>query len=109
VVWSERKDLLSWLTCHNRSFERLSGIAAVNRIDNVKTALSEGAGPWGTIHPAYRAYARAVGFHVDACNPRDPEAKGVNALPNLPLSSQLKIPPPGFLCRSAWSDEVGLE
>jgi len=76
VVWSVKKDLVSWLSCHNRSFERLAGIAAVNRIDNVKTALSKGAGPWGTIHPAYRAYARAVGFHVDACNPRDPEAKG---------------------------------
>lgn len=76
VVWSRRKDLLSWLTCHNAAFERLAGIAAVNRIDNVKTALASGAGPWGTIHPAYRAYAQAVGFHIDACLPRDPEAKG---------------------------------
>jgi hypothetical protein len=28
------------------------------------------------IHPVYRAYARAVGFHIDACAPRHPEAKG---------------------------------
>lgn len=76
VVWSRRKDLLSWLTCHNRAFERLAGIAAVNRIDNVKTALASGAGPWGQIHPAYRAYSKAVGFHIDACQARDPEAKG---------------------------------
>jgi len=76
VVWSRGKDLLSWLCCHNGAFERLAGIAAVNRIDNVKTALASGAGPWGVIHPAYRAYAQAVGFHIDACLPRDPEAKG---------------------------------
>jgi hypothetical protein len=42
----------------------------------VKTALSAGAGAWGVIHPAYRAYSRAVGFHIDACQPRQPEAKG---------------------------------
>jgi transposase len=76
VVWSRGKGLLAWLGCHNRAYERLAGVAAVNRIDNVKTALAQGAGPWGTIHPAYRAYSRAVGFHVDACLPRDPEAKG---------------------------------
>ncbi len=76
VVWSRGKDLLSWLGCHNAAFRRLAGIAAVNRIDNVKTALASGAGPWGTIHPAYRAYARSVGFHIDACLPQDPQAKG---------------------------------
>lgn len=76
VVWSRGKGLLAWLGCHNRAYERLAGVAAVNRIDNVKTALAQGAGPWGTIHPAYKAYSRAVGFHVDACLPRDPEAKG---------------------------------
>lgn len=76
LVWSRKKDLLSWLECHNAAFHRLAGVAAVNRIDNVKTALASGAGPWGVIHPAYRAYARSVGFHIDACLPRDPEAKG---------------------------------
>jgi Mu transposase, C-terminal domain len=68
--------LLARLGCHNREYEHLAGVAAVKRIDNVKTALAQGAGPWGVIHPAYRAYSRAVGFHVGACLPRDPEAKG---------------------------------
>jgi transposase len=76
VVWSERKDLLSWLSCHNGGFRRLGGVAATNRIDNVKTAIVQGAGPTGVIHPAYRAYARSLGFHIDACNAGDPEAKG---------------------------------
>lgn len=76
VVWSRGHDQLSWLACHNGAFRRLEGIAAVNRIDNVKTAISRGAGAWGTINPTYRAYARAVGFHIDACGPGAKEAKG---------------------------------
>jgi transposase len=76
VVWSRDEQLLAWLACHNAAYRRLGGVAAVNRIDNVKTAIVAGAGAWGTIHPVYRAYARAVGFHVDACPPRAPQAKG---------------------------------
>ncbi len=76
VVWSRDEKLLSWLACHNAAYRRFGGVAAVNRIDNLKTAIIAGAGAWGTIHPTYRAYARAVGFHVDACAPRAPQAKG---------------------------------
>ena len=76
IVWSLREDQVSWLACHNRAFERLGGIAAVNRIDNLRTAIAQGAGAWGTIHPTYRSYARSVGFHIDACLPRCPEDKG---------------------------------
>jgi len=76
VVWSRREDQLSWLSCHNAAYRRLRGVAAVNRIDNLKTGIARGAGAWGEINPAYRSYARAVGFHVDACNPGQPQAKG---------------------------------
>jgi len=76
VVWSRSADQLGWLWCHNRAYERLAGVAAVNRIDNVKTAIVRGAGSWGEIHPTYRAYAQMVGFHVDACQPRCANAKG---------------------------------
>lgn len=76
VVWSHREDQLSWLECHNESYRRLGGVAAVNRIDNVKTAISRGAGAWGEINPTYRSYARAVGFHIDACSPGEANAKG---------------------------------
>jgi transposase len=76
LVWSRREDQLSWLTCHNESFRRLSGIPAVNRIDNVKTGISRGAGAWGEINPTYRTYAKTVGFHVDACAPREAQQKG---------------------------------
>ncbi len=76
VVWSERKDQLSWLAAHNGSLRRLEGVPATIRVDNEKTAVSEGAGAWGRINPAYRRYALAARFHVDACPPRSPGHKG---------------------------------
>ncbi len=76
VVWSRRKHALAWLSVHNEAFRRLGGIPASVRVDNEKTAVVQGAGAWGTIHPAYRAYARTVRFHIDACPPRAPQAKG---------------------------------
>lgn len=76
VVWSERKDQLAWHRCHNESFRRHKGVAAIIRIDNEKTGVSRGAGAWGEINPAYARYARVVRFHVDACPPRSPHYKG---------------------------------
>jgi transposase len=76
LVWSRRMDQLAWHHAHNLAFRRLGGIPAVLRIDNLKTGIVHGAGPWGQINPAYRSYARCVGFHIDACLPRCPEDKG---------------------------------
>ena len=76
VVWSRRKDLLSWLDCHSASFRRLGGVSATVRVDNEKTAIVRGAGAWGTINETYRRYAMIMRFHVDACAPRAPQAKG---------------------------------
>jgi transposase len=76
LAWSERTDQLGWHTAHNEALRRLGGVPAVLRIDNLKTGVARGAGPWGQVNDAYRAYARAVGFHVDACLPRCPEHKG---------------------------------
>jgi transposase len=76
VVWSPRKDQLSWHHVHNEAFRRLDGIPATVRVDNEKTAVSRVAGAWGEINPSYRRYALAVRFHVDACPPRSPWMKG---------------------------------
>jgi len=108
VVWSRSHDQLSWLACHNGAYRRLEGVAAVNRIDNVKTAIVRGAGAWGEIHPTYRSYARAVGFHIDACQPREPQAKGkVEAKARL---GRLRIDPgdrryDGLGGLQAWTDD----
>jgi transposase len=76
TVWSPRKDMLSWLNCHTEGFRRVGGVSATVRVDNEKTAMSRGAGAWGTINPTYRRYAAELRFHVDACAPRQPQAKG---------------------------------
>jgi hypothetical protein len=76
LVWSRRMDQLSWHQVHNEALRRLGGVPAVLRIDNLKTGVAHGAGPWGEVNAAYQAYAKAVGFHVDACLPRCPEHKG---------------------------------
>ena len=76
VVWSPRKDLLAWLHGHNEAFRRLGGVPGVLRIDNEKTAIVSGAGPWGRVHPVYAAYARTLRFHVDAARPYAPGDKG---------------------------------
>ncbi|SEB08995.1 IS21 family transposase [Rubrimonas cliftonensis] len=76
MVWARSKDMLSWQACHTACFRRLGGVPAVLRIDNVKTGVSKGAGAWGEVNPTYRRYAGQLKFHVDACQPRQPQAKG---------------------------------
>jgi transposase len=76
LIWCRHMDQLSWHRAHNEAFRRLGGIPAVLRIDNLKTGIVHGAGPWGEINEAYLAYARGLSFHVDACLPRKPEHKG---------------------------------
>jgi transposase len=76
VVWSRSMDQLAWHRVHNEAYLRLGGVAAVNRIDNLKTGIARGCGAWGQINEQYRAYASMMGFHVDACEVRSPEQKG---------------------------------
>ncbi len=76
VVWSRSMDQLAWHRVHNEAFRRLGGVAAVNRIDNLKTGVSRGAGPWGEINASYQSYARTMGFHVDPHEVRQPQQKG---------------------------------
>lgn len=76
TVWSMTKDQLAWQQCHIGAFQRLGGVPATVRIDNEKTAISRGAGAWGEINASYRRFAETLRFHIDACPPRTPQAKG---------------------------------
>jgi transposase len=76
IVWSERQDELAWLAVHNAALRRLGGVPAVVRVDNTKTAIAQGAGPWGVVNERYATYARTLRFHVDATRPRAPQEKG---------------------------------
>ncbi len=76
VIWSCSMNQLAWHHVHNEAFKRLGGIAAVNRIDNLKTGVANGSGVWGEINTCYAAYARTMGFHVDPHQARQPQQKG---------------------------------
>lgn len=76
VIWSLLEDQLAWHHCHNEAYKRLGGVAATNRIDNLKTGVIHGTGAWGEINAQYRSYARTLGFHIDACEGNAPEQKG---------------------------------
>ena len=76
VVWARDRGMLSWLSCHTAAFRRLGGVPATVRMDNEKTAVARGAGARVTVNRPYRRYARQLQFHVDACAPRQPQAKG---------------------------------
>ncbi len=67
---------LAWHHVHNEAFKRLGGIAAVNRIDNLKTGVASGSGVGGKINESYSGYARTMGFHVDPHEARQPQQKG---------------------------------
>jgi hypothetical protein len=55
-------------------FRSLGGVAAVNRIDNLKTGIARGCGAWGKINEQYRIYAQIMGFHVDAFHTHNRDA-----------------------------------
>lgn len=76
VVWSRRKDMVSWIRCHNEAFSRLGGVPLTVRPDNEKTAAGRGAGPWGEVNEGYCAYGSQMGFLVNLARPRTPSDKG---------------------------------
>lgn len=76
VVWSLSQDLLAWLTCHNEALGRLGGVPWTLRIDNLKTGVKSGAGPWAEIHPGYASWAEQVGAVIDPARVRTPTDKG---------------------------------
>jgi transposase len=76
LVWSRDRGLSSWIRCHNEAFTRLGGVPAAVRPDNERTAMSEGAGSRGTVHPVYASYAGELGFAVLPSRPYRPTDKG---------------------------------
>ena len=76
LIWSRSMNQLAWHHVHNEAFKRLGGVAAINRIDNLKTGVAHGSGPWGKLNQSYSAYARTMGFHIDPHEVRQPQQKG---------------------------------
>jgi len=108
LIWCRCMDQLAWHHAHTEAFRRLGGIPAVLRIDNLKTGVGQGAGPWGQLNEAYHSYARSLGFHIDACLPRCPEDKGKveNKVGN--LKRRLRLPGrrfEGLEALQGWTDQ----
>ena len=76
VLWKRSMDQLSWQDAHNQAFQRLGGVPAVVRIDNLKTGVARGAGPKAVRNQCYEHYARTVGFPMDVCLPGQAHHKG---------------------------------
>jgi len=76
VVWSVKKDFVSWILCHNGALVRLGGVPLTERIDNLKTGVSAGAGPWAELNPGFKSYASQMGFLVNPARVRRPQDKG---------------------------------
>ena len=76
VIWSHRQDFLSWIDCHNRAFKFLQGIPQYVRIDNLKTGVISGGGPWAILNKGYTSYAKQVGFEINPCRVRQASDKG---------------------------------
>ena len=45
---------------------------AVVRIDNLKTGVARGAGPWGQVNEAHRAYAKGLASARSVSRPQSP-------------------------------------
>lgn len=76
-IWVSRgMSQLAWQTGHLALFTRYGGVPLWVRIDNLKTAVGSGAGPTAMLTPAFRTFARACGFTVDACRAATPTDKG---------------------------------
>ncbi|MDM8000890.1 MAG: IS21 family transposase [Dehalococcoidia bacterium] len=76
VVWSRSMDMAAWVQCHNEAFRRLGGVPASIRIDNLRTGVASGAGPWAVINEGYADYARQMCFVVDPARARTGSDKG---------------------------------
>lgn len=76
VVWSLSQNMLSWIDCHNQAFLFLRGVTRTVRIDNLKTGVASGGGPWAVLNEGYDSYAKQMGFVIDPCRIRQASDKG---------------------------------
>jgi hypothetical protein len=65
VIWSARQDLLAWLECQNAALIRLGDVPATARIDNLKTGVVAGGGPWAVLNEGCASYATQISFLIE--------------------------------------------
>src|SRR5690606_15376609 len=63
---------LAWQSGHLALFARYGGVPLWVRIDNLKTAITRGAGPTAVVNRTFAHFATACGFAIDPCRVRTP-------------------------------------
>ena len=76
LVWQADQTMLSWLDAHNRALSEIGGVPFSIRIDNLKTGVASGGGPWAKLNAVYQSYAEQIGFVIDPCRVRKATDKG---------------------------------
>jgi transposase len=76
MVWSEGKDLFSWLNVHNRAYRKLGGLPEVERPDCVGSAVVKWNGERSELNEGYRKYLSELGVLVFPSRPGRAEDKG---------------------------------
>lgn len=56
-------DQMWWHTAHVEAFRRIGGVPAVIRIDNLRTGVASGAGPWGGVECVLCGLRTELGVH----------------------------------------------
>ncbi len=76
VLVSHKKDLSSFITCHQESFRRFNGVAEWLRPDCLKSAIIKWKGEKSIINETYKKYIKDYGINVFPARPGTATDKG---------------------------------
>jgi len=76
MIWSERKDLPSWLRGHQEAFRELGGLPETIRPDCLGSAVVKWDGQQSVINEVYRKYVSGLDMLVFPSRPGTPTDKG---------------------------------
>jgi len=72
----EKKDLKSFIHCHQEGFRKLSGLPEMVRTDCLKSAILQWRGRKSLLNERYGRYMKGIGVEVFPSRPGVPEDKG---------------------------------
>ena len=76
VRFCEKKDLSSFIHCHQEGFRRFGGLAEMVRTDCLRSAVLQWKGRKSVLNERYERYMRGLGVGVFPSRPGVPEDKG---------------------------------
>jgi transposase len=76
VRFCEKKDLKSFIHCHQEGFRKLGGLPEIVRTDCLKSAVLRWKGSKSVLNERYERYMKGLGVEVFPSRPGVPEDKG---------------------------------